>query len=99
MGAWTTVRIIGPSMEPAVRNGEWWVVRPVRRGRVGQVVALRHPARPDLVIVKRLARREGGGWWVEGDNADASEDSRSFGAISDDMIIGVLFWRYRRGRP
>lgn len=96
MRSWTTVRIIGPSMEPALRNGDWWIVRPTRRIRIGQVVAVRHPERPDLIVVKRVARREGGAWWLEGDNANASDDSRSFGAIPEEGILGVLWWRYRR---
>lgn len=96
MRSWTTVRIIGPSMEPALLSGEWWVVRPARRIRVGHVVAARHPERPDLVVVKRVVRREGSGWWLEGDNAGASDDSRAFGEVAEESILGVLWWRYRR---
>jgi len=96
MRSWTTVRIIGPSMEPALRSGEWWVVRPTRRIRIGHVVAARHPERPDLVVVKRVVRREGSGWWLEGDNAGGSDDSRAFGEVSEESILGVLWWRHRR---
>lgn len=96
MPLWTTVRIVGPSMEPALHNGEWWVVRPARRIRVGQVVAARHPHRPELLMVKRVVRREGDGWWLEGDNPQSSDDSRTFGAVPEQSIVGVLWWRYRR---
>ena len=96
MPSWTTVRIVGPSMEPAIRNGEWWVVRPARRIRAGQVVAARHPQRPEMLVVKRVVRREGDGWWLEGDNPQSSDDSRTFGAVPEKSIVGVLWWRYRR---
>ena len=97
MRLWTSVRIVGPSMEPTVRNGDWWLVRPSRRVRVGQVVAARHPHRPELTIVKRITKHTEGGWWLEGDNPDASDDSRSFGALSSSALVGVLWIRIRRG--
>ena len=97
MRSWSTVRIVGPSMEPALRNGDWWIVRPARRISPGHVVAFPHPGRPELLVVKRVVRREGDGWWVEGDDPGTSEDSRAFGAVPDDSIRGVLWLRYRRG--
>jgi nickel-type superoxide dismutase maturation protease len=90
----TRVRVVGPSMEPAMANGEWWVARSARRPTVGDVVLMVHPARPEALIVKRLARREEEGWWVLGDNAASSEDSRAFGPVPDDLIRGVLWFRY-----
>lgn len=88
----TTVRIIGPSMEPALRNGDCWIVRLGGRTSVGDVVLAVHPLRPDLQIVKRVIRAEGAGWWLEGDNPDSSDDSRSFGPV--DTILGRLAFRY-----
>ncbi len=95
----TTVRIIGPSMEPALRNGDCWVVSRGGRFSPGDVVLAVHPLRPDLTIVKRVVRAEGTGWWIEGDNPESSDDSRSFGPV--DTVIGRLVFRYsplfRRG--
>ena len=91
----TTVRVVGPSMEPAVRNGQWWVVRRGVKLRQGDVVLLHHPTRSDLSVVKRLSRREGDGWWVLGDNPRESDDSRQFGAVPDTLSIGRLIFRYR----
>ena len=93
----TAVRIAGPSMEPALHSGDWWLVRTVGRIRPGDGLLLRHPARPDLLVVKRAVRREPDGWWVEGDNAEWSDDSRGFGAVPPDRVIGCLLLRYRRG--
>ncbi len=95
----TTVRIIGPSMEPALRNGDCWVVRLGSRVSPGDVVLAVHPLRPDLQIVKRAIRPEGSGWWLEGDNPEFSDDSRIYGPVSE--ILGRLVVRYsplrRRG--
>ncbi|MEI6361953.1 MAG: nickel-type superoxide dismutase maturation protease [Actinomycetes bacterium] len=90
----TRVRVIGPSMEPAVRNGEWWLVRRTRDIAAGQVALLVHPKRPDALVVKRVDHRGTEGWWVLGDNSEASEDSRQFGEVSDEGIVGRLVWRY-----
>lgn len=95
MGWLTRVRVVGPSMEPAVRNGDWWAVRRTTRLRPGDVALLVHPTRPDLLTVKRVERREGEGWWVLGDNPGESEDSRSFGAVPDSNVVGRLVWRYQ----
>ena len=95
MAPLTRVRIVGPSMEPALLNDEWWVVRRTSDVRPGDVVLLVHPLRPDLLVVKRIARRDGDGWWVEGDNASVSDDSRQFGPVPGSSIVGRLWWRYK----
>ena len=97
------------SMEPALHPGDWLVVRrTIARGRPlrvrpGQVVVARHPERPDLLIVKRAARREPGGWWLASDNPVAgAADSARFGPVPRDNIVAVVlvrYWPLRRSRP
>ena len=92
----TTVRIVGPSMEPALRNGHTHLVRldyPVHRFRIGDVALLQHPRRRGLLTVKRLVRVEPSGWWVEGDNQESSEDSRDFGPVPADLMRGKVLMR------
>jgi nickel-type superoxide dismutase maturation protease len=92
-------------MEPALRPGDWLLAcrtivpgRPLRV-RPGQIVVARHPGRPDLLIVKRAARREPGGWWLASDNpAAGAVDSRAFGAVPLALIEGRMLLRYRRAR-
>lgn len=96
---WTTLAIAGPSMEPTTVSGDWWVVRRTRRVRPGQLIAFHHPQRSTLIVVKRVVRYVDGGWWVEGDNASFSDDSRTFGPVEPGLVIGRLAWRYRRASP
>jgi nickel-type superoxide dismutase maturation protease len=86
-------------MEPALRPGDWLLVRRTRRIRPGQVVLARHPERPEMLIVKRAARRAVGGWWLESDNPEAGAvDSRRFGAVPGPLIVGRVLARYWRPR-
>jgi nickel-type superoxide dismutase maturation protease len=95
-------------MEPALHPGDWLVVRrtmiPGRslRVRAGQLVVARHPGRPGLLIVKRAARLDAGGWWLASDNpAAGAVDSRAFGAVPASLIEGrvlLRYWPVRRGQ-
>ncbi len=94
--------VAGDSMEPALSAGDRLLCRRVLAADVvpGQVLVLERPDRPGLLLVKRAVRRDHDGWWVEGDNATASDDSRLFGAVPDDHVVGrvLLRWWPRPGR-
>ena len=93
------VKVAERSMEPALLPGDWLLVRRTRRIRPGQIVLARHPGRPDMLLVKRAARRVDGGWWLESDNPGAGAvDSRRFGAVPADLVEGRVLGRYRRAR-
>jgi len=93
----TRVAVAERSMEPALRPGDWLLVRRTRRIRAGQIVLARHPGRPDLLIVKRAARKVQGGWWLESDNPDAGAvDSRRFGPVPGSLVEGRVLARYWR---
>jgi nickel-type superoxide dismutase maturation protease len=92
-------------MEPALRPGDWLLVRRglqagrAPRIRPGRIVIARHPGRPDLLLVKRVTRREPQGWWLESDNPGAGAvDSRHFGPVAPDLIEGRVLIRYWRSR-
>ena len=104
---WPLIRVAVAerSMEPALRPGDWLLVRRTRRIRAGQIVIARHPDQPGLLLVKRAARRVegdgevGGGWWLESDNPQAGAvDSRRFGPVPGSLIEGRVLARYWRSR-
>lgn len=99
------VAVAERSMEPALRPGDWLLVRrglrPGRPPRIrpGRLVIARHPGRPDLLLVKRVTRREQRGWWLESDNPGAGAvDSRHLGPVGPDQIEGRVLIRYWRPR-
>ena len=90
---WVLARVTGPSMSPTVRHGDQLLVRRVRRPqdvRTGDVVLARFPARPELLVVKRVRRVVPGGHWVEGDNPLVTDDSRAFGPA---VVVGRVLLR------
>jgi nickel-type superoxide dismutase maturation protease len=95
---WLRVAVDGVSMVPTLAPGEWVLVRRGVAPRPGAVVVVR---RPERLVVKRVVRLTGDGRvWVEGDNAAASDDSRTWGAVDPGAIVGEVRWRYHptRGR-
>jgi type IV secretory pathway protease TraF len=90
-------------MEPALHDGEW-AVAISNRVRVGGAVVVEHPVRPGFELVKRVVAAPGDAvgdrrlaadeWWVEGDRAEASTDSRSFGPVSRSSIRGTVVFVY-----
>jgi SOS-response transcriptional repressor LexA len=91
-----TVLVRGPSMVPALRDGDALLVRRTGTVHPGQVVVVSFPDVPGL-SVKRAVRPAGGGWWVEGDNPYGSTDSRELGPA---RVVGrvVLRWWPRLSR-
>jgi nickel-type superoxide dismutase maturation protease len=96
------VIVTGSSMLPTLAPGDFLVVRWSARVRPGDVVVVRLPdrrgasrsdaGRPEGV--KRVVGAVDGGWWVEGDNAEASTDSRTFGPVEPDAVLGRVLLRY-----
>jgi len=77
-------------MAPALRDGDALLVRRGPAARPGDVVVVRFAGQPGL-FVKRAVRPVTGGWWVEGDNTRASEDSRRHGVAE---VVGRVVLRY-----
>ena len=94
---WFLALVQGPSMVPALRHGDAVLVARSASIRPGDVVVARFRARPDLLVVKRVARAEGDGWWLIGDNALVTDDSRAFG-VADVLGRVLLRWWPRPGR-
>jgi len=101
MPRWGLAVVRGRSMEPTLRDGDRLLVRHGGAPRVGGLAVVRLPQRP--VAVKRVTRRESGGWWVERDNPAEGVDSWLVGAIPNRDVLAVVVcrlwpWRRRGGR-
>ena len=92
-------QVAGESMTPTLAAGErvlvnraaYWLGRP----KAGDVVVVRDPRAQQRLLVKRIAGPAGhDAWSVLGDNALASTDSRSFGAVPRELLAGKVLSRY-----
>ena len=105
MSKFGTVKVSGGSMLPAYRDGDWlfvsWIdgaaaLTAVGNSILGKVVVIEREDRPGIFLVKRVQKFHSGTYWVEGDATD-STDSRSWGWITPEEIVGVVLFRYKRG--
>jgi nickel-type superoxide dismutase maturation protease len=91
-------QVAGESMAPSIAPGErllvnraaYWFAAP----RPGDLVVLRDPRHPDRLLLKRIEGAAGGGWLVAGDNRAASTDSRAFGPVGKELVVGKVWRRY-----
>ncbi|MFI5055859.1 MAG: S26 family signal peptidase [Actinomycetota bacterium] len=105
------VAIEGISMAPTLLPDDWvLVVTPDHFDR-DDVVVVEHPQRPGYEIVKRLVAVPGDDfddrilgpdeYWVEGDFAKHSTDSRAFGAVTGAQLKAkaiLIYWPLERRR-
>ena len=101
------VEVRGDSMRPTLEAGDWCVATARGRIRKRDIVVVERPDQPGLELVKRVTGAPGeeglgfGEWFVEGDDPDASTDSRQFGPVRREAIRGrvvLVYWPRRRWR-
>ena len=105
------VAVRGESMSPNYNDGDWLLFRllpakskakSMANELVGKVVLIQRESEfgTDFLQVKRVTQvhndNDEARIWVEGDNKSASTDSRNWGALDSDEVIGKLILRYRR---
>jgi phage repressor protein C with HTH and peptisase S24 domain len=91
------VLVRGPSMAPTLRDGDAVLARRGGRApRPGDVVIARFARRPELLVVKRVVRPTGSGWWIEGDNEFVTDDSRSYGEAYIEARVLLRYWPHPR---
>lgn len=85
----------GQSMEPLYKEGDFVLLDKLSylmfRPKIGDIVVLRHPRENRLIlkyIVRDRVQERKPLYWVEGLNKEGSLDSRSFGWVSREMILG-----------
>lgn len=89
---WRRVAVRGPSMSPALRDGDVLLVRFGAPVRPGDVVLVRWPSRPGQLSVKRAAHAVDERWWAVGDNPFGSTDSAQLGPAEVVAVARVRLW-------
>ena len=98
----------GQSMEPAIKNGDVLIINRLRYGlsipwrqkylirwalpKTGEVVVFYTPT-GELAVKRCSSLIDDRRFYAEGDNSLASYDSRSYGAVPVDNIIGKVLLR------
>jgi signal peptidase I len=81
-------------MEPEIKNGTtvllsnifYWFKKP----KIGDIVAFRNAGK---ILIKRITKISKGKYFLEGDNQRDSLDSREFGLIARQKIIGKVIYK------
>jgi nickel-type superoxide dismutase maturation protease len=105
------IEVQGASMVPTLLPGDQALAVSSRHPNKGDVVVVEHPGRPGYEMVKRVTALPGetvgermleeDEYWVEGDRADASSDSRQFGPVRRDLLkarVVLIYWPKERRR-
>lgn len=97
IGSWTLgkrwrFRVTGNSMLPTLHSGEDVLVHPLSRTAKlfpGDIIICRHPQRPSIRLVKRVTEAfYDGSCYVLSDNKCEGSDSRSFGVVARELVVG-----------
>ena len=85
------LKVDGESMSPTLRSGDKVLLDPRATLNVGDVVAASHPFKSKITLIKRLVSiGPDGRIFLGGDHPGESTDSRSFGTIDRDQVIGKV---------
>lgn len=86
-------RVVGASMLPLFRPGTLVLAWQYKKPKVGDVVVAK---RGTLEIIKRVSSITPDGYFLLGDNASASTDSRTYGWFDPVAVKGVVIGRLAR---
>jgi signal peptidase I len=109
MLGFSTVKVSGSSMSPTFMPGDWLLIKEIRSSahplKLLSVYLINDPERPGIKLLKRIkevevdevvGKRAQYKYWLEGDHP-SSTDSRKWGWLNQDQVIGKVLLRYRRG--
>ncbi len=85
--------VYGHSMEPTILSGTTLLISSIpyifREPKIGDVVVFRVLGKK---FVKRIKKKEGRRYFIVGDNASDSLDSRKLGWVRKEDILGKVLW-------
>lgn len=92
-------RVTGNSMLPLLKPQEEVLIDPRidpnQPPKEGEIVVAQHPTKSNLQLIKRVASvSEDGRLFLEGDNLAESTDSRVFGRVKLEQIVGRVTCRF-----
>jgi nickel-type superoxide dismutase maturation protease len=87
------------SMQPALQPRDRVLVSTWSRLNVGDIALMRDPEFARTLLVKRIVERTPSGFVVAGDNPNVSRDSRMFGPVDAQLMIGKVVLRYLPSTP
>ena len=97
------MRVQGRSMVPTLSPGQQVLVNPTayrdRHPQTGDVVVARHPHQTDLVVIKRVGRVDSSALQLLGDNPQQTTDSRDYGPVPIDCLLGQVVCTLTTGQP
>ncbi len=98
LGKRKRMRVTGASMQPLLQSGEEILIDlnayQKAAPEIGDIIVAFHPYRLNFPVVKRIVSIKNQDFFLQGDNTVESIDSRSYGAIKLDRIIGKVICRF-----
>lgn len=86
----------GNSMSPTLSSGDAVLIDPNAEAKIGDMVLVNHPYKTSVTILKRVSEiGANGNLMLTGDNPAESTDSRTFGAVSIECLIGKVVCRLK----
>ena len=84
----------GNSMAPTINKGDFVVYKPYEQSDrnllTGSIVISEHPLIKNHLIIKRIHKKKEEGVLLAGDNYQESSDSKDFGLIKYNQLIGIV---------
>ena len=88
------LRVVGDSMKDTISEGDLITYKKINPKKldleVGDIVVASHPKDKSKLIIKRICRICQNKFDLRGDNFLSSTDSRTFGLIKLDLIVGKV---------